>query len=70
MLTLPIKEKERSENDEKDAPEIDLRISRGIKGKSANVRPEGGAFRTFKSTSPVTSVAQEQPGRQTREFLE
>ena len=41
MLTLPIKEKERSENDEKDAPEIDLRISRGIKGKSANVRPEG-----------------------------
>ena len=41
MLTLPIKEKERSEHDEKDAPEIDLRISRGIKGKSANVRPEG-----------------------------
>ena len=33
-------------------------------------RKEGGAFRTFKSTSPVTSVAQEQPGDQTRKFLE
>ena len=33
MLTLPIKEKERSENDEKDAPEIDLRISRDQREK-------------------------------------
>ena len=33
MLILPIKEKERSENDEIDAPEIDLRISRDQREK-------------------------------------
>ena len=67
MLILPIKEKERSENDEIDAPEIDLRISGGIKGKSANVRPEG---RRRVSYFQVNFASHFSCSRTTREFLE
>ena len=66
-VNIALKEKERSENDEIDAPEIDLRISGGIKGKSANVRPEG---RRRVSYFQVNFASHFSCSRTTREFLE